>query len=488
MPQTAKRPGPAPILLSTAPQFFVDDRLSERMDHVVWTLHNPERAAENPVLKPERDWEGSLVLQPGTVLYDEEEHLFKMWYNSLPTASQPDIEEFICYATSPDGIHWTRPELNLVEFRGSKKNNILLKECSWTMSVIKDGRERDPSRRYKLAYWNWLAKGKEGVWVAFSADGVRWSVRPNPVVPMAASSDTFCVMQDPASGQFWMYHKPSIFPVRKVSRMVSDDFVNWRDDELILAPDDRDQSDTEFYGMSPFPYGDQYLGLLWVLHTYVQQIDMQLVSSRDGRRWERSAHRRVFMPLGFVKLDYAGKAFDSEMIMAVAPPVAQGGRLWFFYSGFDVKHNAAMGKFVDTYAEGVGQIGAASMPEDEITSLNATSEGSIVTRPLRLQGKAMSVTAATYTFRDKAGKVDPAWAGLFTKVKNGEGEVRVEVLDEFERPIPGYTAAECAPLRGESARRTVSWAEHPDLSNLRGQFVRFKFILKNAGLLAFRVE
>lgn len=487
LPQTVNRQGPAPILLTTAPQLFVDDRLVERLDNVVRTLHNPDRAAENPVLKPDQDWEGSLVLQPGTVLYDQEEHIFKMWYNSLPTASKPDIEEFICYATSLDGIHWTRPELNLVEFRGSKKNNILLKGCSWSLSVIKDSRERDPSRRYKLAYWNWLDAGKEGVWIAFSADGIRWSVRPNPVVPMTASSDTFCVMQDPATGQFWMYHKPSIFPVRKVSRLVSDDFVNWRNDELILEPDDHDQPDTEFYGMSPFPYGDQYLGLLWVLHTYAQQIDIQLVSSRDGRHWDRSGRRRVFMPLGFVKLDYAGKAFDSEMIMSIAPPVVEGGRLWFFYSGFDVKHNAAMGKFVDTYADGVGQIGAASMPEYEISSLNATSEGSVVTRPLRLQGKAMSVTVATYTFRGKDGKVDPAWTGLFTKVKDGDGEVRVEVLDEFERPISGYTAGECVPLSGATASRTVSWAQHPDLRNLRGRLVRFKFVLRNASLLAFRV-
>lgn len=243
------------------------------------------------------------------------------------------------------------------------------------------------------------------MWIAFSPDGIRWSVRPNPVVPLAATSDTFCVMQDPATGQFWMYHKPPIYPMRKVSRLVSDDFVNWRNDELILEPDDRDQPDTEFYGLSPFRYSDLYLGLLWVLHSYSQQIDIQLVSSRDGTHWDRSVRRRVFLPLGFVKLDYAGKAFDSELIMSVAPPVVEGGRLWFFYSGFDVKHNAPGGKLTDTYADGVGQIGVASMSEYGISSLDATSEGVVVTRPLRLQGTAMSVTSATRTFRGKDGKV-----------------------------------------------------------------------------------
>lgn len=117
-------------VLNSKTQILVDDLLIERMDNVMRTLNNPNRAVENPVLKPDQDWEGSLILQPGTVLYDEEEHIFKMWYNSLPTASKPDIEEFICYATSKDGIHWTRPQLNLVEFKGSKKNNIVLKWCS----------------------------------------------------------------------------------------------------------------------------------------------------------------------------------------------------------------------------------------------------------------------------------------------------------------------------------------------------------------------
>ena len=30
-----------------------------------------------------------------------------------------------CYAESKDGIHWTKPDLGLFEFDGSKKNNIV---------------------------------------------------------------------------------------------------------------------------------------------------------------------------------------------------------------------------------------------------------------------------------------------------------------------------------------------------------------------------
>ena len=33
---------------------------------------------------------------------------------------------FLCYAESRDGITWERPELNLVSFQGSTRNNIVL--------------------------------------------------------------------------------------------------------------------------------------------------------------------------------------------------------------------------------------------------------------------------------------------------------------------------------------------------------------------------
>ena len=69
------------------------------MEKVTRTLHVPARAEENPVLTPDLPWEGSLILQPGTVIFDEDEHVFKMWYNSFATASKPDIQQLLLYAT-----------------------------------------------------------------------------------------------------------------------------------------------------------------------------------------------------------------------------------------------------------------------------------------------------------------------------------------------------------------------------------------------------
>ena len=88
-----------------------------------------------------------------------------------------------------------------------------------------------------------------------------------------------------SSGRYWLYHKTPAEQIRTVSRIASDDFVHWKHSRKVLAPDAYDPPDTQFYGLSAFPYAEQYLGLLWVYHTYAQTMDLQLASSRDGSQW-----------------------------------------------------------------------------------------------------------------------------------------------------------------------------------------------------------
>lgn len=59
----------------------------------------------NPVLTPEQPWEKVAVMCP-SVLWDEHTHEFRMWYSG-GEQYEPDA---IGYATSPDGIHWTKHE------------------------------------------------------------------------------------------------------------------------------------------------------------------------------------------------------------------------------------------------------------------------------------------------------------------------------------------------------------------------------------------
>jgi hypothetical protein len=57
------------------------------------------------------------------------------------------------YAESTDGVTWVKPELGLVAFRGSKKNNLVDVGGAWgfvNLKVVKDEADPDASRRYKM--------------------------------------------------------------------------------------------------------------------------------------------------------------------------------------------------------------------------------------------------------------------------------------------------------------------------------------------------
>jgi hypothetical protein len=72
----------------------------------------------------------------------------------------------VCYAESDDGITFTKPNLGLFDFNGEKNTNIVLigsgvygdRYCN---SVIVDEREKDASKRYKMAFNDW---SKDSQW------------------------------------------------------------------------------------------------------------------------------------------------------------------------------------------------------------------------------------------------------------------------------------------------------------------------------------
>jgi len=487
------------INIGAGTHLFVDDHVVDKMEQVWRTLNRPEKHGENPLIVPDKPWEGYLVLQPGTVIWDDEENIFKMWYNTIGTHEKPYVEDYLCYATSRDGIKWEKPDLGQVEFAGSTKNNIFMKWSGWTHCVVKDKKDPDPSRRYKLAYWQTHERESCGIWAAFSADGKKWTNNPeNPVVPCWATGDTFQVTQALDSGQFIMHHKTISRPIRKVSRLVSDDFIHWRNSQQVLHPDKYDPPDTEFYGLSAFPYAGQYLGILWVYHTYTQFMDFQLVSSRDSIHWERSVGRRRFMRLA-PDGGYENDTFDSGMVYPSSNPIVKDGRIWIYYSGFTNVHNAPS-------FDHDGKIGLGIMRQDGFVSVDATSEGSVLTKPVKLTGSTLSVNMTSLTegrlnFKPDSGK--KLYSQLFRENPSAQGYIRVEIQDADGNAIPGYEASSCRPIRDNNAYQPgswyrigkqgdvyqqVSWEGKSDLSGVRDKTVRLKFLISNAQLYSFRLD
>ena len=135
-----------------------------------------DRAVENPIISVDKPWE--TLVAYCSVYRDPQTGHYQLWYQASPGC-------YLCYATSRDGIRWTKPDLGLVEFQGNKNNNILM-QLGYGASVVVDRYSADPARRYKAAFWDSGeidGRSIPGTCVAFSPDGIHWSkYSGNPVI------------------------------------------------------------------------------------------------------------------------------------------------------------------------------------------------------------------------------------------------------------------------------------------------------------------
>ena len=117
---------------------MLDGRVIERAENLRLMPGKVRKDAHNPLFAEDKPWEPRFDNLYPNVLFDAEEKIFKCWYspfiisgeeNQVPHAQRattrraglghPPREMGVCYATSPDGIVWEKPELGLVEFYGA---------------------------------------------------------------------------------------------------------------------------------------------------------------------------------------------------------------------------------------------------------------------------------------------------------------------------------------------------------------------------------
>ena len=111
-------------------------------------------------------------------------------------------------------------------------------------------------------------------------------------------------------------------------------------------------------------------------------------------------------------------------------------------------------------------MGMATLRRDGFASLAAGFDGGrVTTRPIVFEEGALRINAKA----------------------RFHANVTVEVLDEREQPIRGYSAADCAPCREDSVDQLVTWKDNSDLNRLAGRPVKLRFDLVNARLYSYRV-
>ena len=485
------KPAAVPVIRAGVSQILVDDVRVASKSGVQRKVH-PAAKLDKPVLEAEMPWEmgkeyddgrDRRVYIYGTVLGDEETGTFRMWYNRISANF---------YATSSDGISWQRPSLGLVAFRKSKDNNRLPLPFH-SISIIQDENDPDPARRYKaIGAVNHLTKTQHesiearfsyrspypdrAYMAAYSPDGLEWTLCPNnPALP---GTDTITLAQDPATGEYLAFHKrhgdPGTRPVgRQVYLSTSKDFKTWSKPELVMITDEIDHQEArkleggthaEFYNMSAFPSAGQWLGLVTHFRRtgrppvkgpgqspHDGPIDVQLVHSRDGRKWERCEDRSPVIALG-------PHAYDSGSILGLCnTPVVVGDEMWMYYTAMTTTHGGYLPDKQMTIARAAWRL-------DGMVSLHASdSEGVIETVPIQPEGEYLTVNADVST-----------------------GRLLVEVLDAAGRVVPGYGKSACLPLTSGDVRQKVEWRAHSSLPEEKP--LRLRFYLTGGDLFSYAFE
>ena len=84
-----------------------------------------------PWLVQDKPWE-DLILGYVSVL--EDEGRFRCWYEVyrqvVDDSGAKKNQVSMCYAESKDGWEWTKPSLGVLDFRGSRENNLVLEKAS----------------------------------------------------------------------------------------------------------------------------------------------------------------------------------------------------------------------------------------------------------------------------------------------------------------------------------------------------------------------
>jgi hypothetical protein len=152
---------------------------------------------------------------------------FRMWYFGVGG----DSGFRFCYATSQNGLVWTKPNLGLVEYGGSKSNNLIdfpagPRELHEPVVVMYDPEDADPTRRFKMVF-EYLADASWGT--AASPDGLRWTVLTSQSQHLTPWFEMSGVTK--YRGRYYVtgqggFPQPEPF-YRRLGVYVSDNFVNW---------------------------------------------------------------------------------------------------------------------------------------------------------------------------------------------------------------------------------------------------------------------
>lgn len=467
-------------------QLFLDDDVIESTTLVSRELHQPIKHPANPLLGPEKPWEGPTMNYLSGVFLDRTTQRFRVFYVGVVNGKVPGMPKVfypVCTAESDDGIHWVRPQLTHHADLTGGPNNIVLHLDHGCIAAPNIIYEPDDEQ----APWKLLIHHSPGspchyfVRMATSQDGIRWNwVTTSEDAVYAKLHDRMTAFVDRSNPEFpfVVFGRPSlsrdyplIYPgrihAREVfqTRLSKDGQRTMHDPIVALRPDLEDPLDVEFYHMSAFRYESLYIGTLMIYHVKDPPCsEVQLLTSRDMRKWERVRPREAFIDHSLPEGRRHGVWDAAGVQPQLSPPLLHDGALSFYYYGGPAFHGSR-------FLKGRYQLGLAQLRPDGFASLRATwRTGVVTTKPFLWPGGTLVVNG-----KELGGS------------RTSESFLKVAVLNEDGEVVPGFSQSDCSPLAGDYVAGQPTWEGQPNgLDSLVGQTIRLRFFMKQADLFSFK--
>jgi len=447
-------------------------------------LHHP--VAREIVMVHDQPWEGSSCGYH-TVFRDGE--IYRMYYRGLHwdlrrPKGDDQLEPVYCYAESEDGVRWRKPELGVVEFNGSRENNIILKGIgTHNFSPFKDPNpDCEPGALYKALGG---IKREGGLFAFRSPDGVHWTMmKEDPVITDGAFDSQNVGFWDPTIGKYrayWRYFTENQDGARcrAIRTATSTDFLVWCDQaDLTYA----DSPEEQLYTNQVKPYFRAPHLLIGLPTRYVDRgwsDSTRALPELENREERSSVNQRYGTAVteGLLMASRDGVLFTRWNEAFVRPGVQRPGT-WRYGHQYSAWHAVETESAIDGapneislyYSEGhpsdvsVG-IRRYTLRMDGFVSVWApASGGELITRTIIFEGKRLAINFST----------------------SAAGSIQVEIQEPGGKPVPGFSIEDCQEVFGDELERSVTWGDGADLGQLSGEPVRLRFVLRDADLYSLR--
>jgi hypothetical protein len=476
-----------PIDIGSRRELFVDDYLIDELKEARRILHRP--TPREVSLVRNMPWEGN---SSGYTTVFQDGDIYRMYYRGTGSVYSEGKNtslhrEVVCYAESRDGIDWTRPDLGLVEFAGSKKNNIFWDGVgSHNFTPFLDRKPGSGgAAKYKA-----LGRGKSlnpkdtsgfahGLFAFQSHDGIHWKLmREDPVITEGAFDSQNLTFWDSLRGEYRAYVR-DFRDGRDIRTCVSQDFNKWSKPVFLEYSPGRI---SQLYTNGVIPYYRAphiFVGFPTRYVDYEWAESTKQLPQREYRELVASSSRRSGTAFtdGMFMSSRDGLRFDVWPESFVRPGIQRPGS-WFYgdnYQNWGIVETDSpfegAPRELSFYLSEAGRqkdgnrLRRFTLRIDGFVSVKAPlSGGAMTTKPLRFDGQRLEMNFST----------------------SAAGSVRVEIQDGSGKSIPGFALDDCHPHYGDQLARTVQWKGGADVSRLTGKPVRLRIELKDADLYSFR--